>query len=294
MSMCLDEMNQPREVTLEWRGLKIGALAWGSEDQPRVLALHGWMDNAASFIPLASRLDGFQIVAPDFVGHGFSDHRPPSCGAHFIDWVGDVLGLVEILGWKDFSILGHSMGAAVGIQTAAVSPDAIQRIVLLDGFGPLSDPADEAPKRLAKALHAERRLDPTEQPPCRTVEEAFKARMRSGSDLTREAARLLVERGTEPCAGGLRFRHDPRLRLPSRTRLTEEQVLAFLRGVQCPVLAIRPRAGWPVPEDVISRRLGAFGNLKKIEVEGGHHVHLTHPERVVDAVAGFLDMTRLD
>jgi len=287
-------MTEPRDLTLEWRGLRLAALEWGQEGQPRVLALHGWMDNAASFIPLASRLSGLHIVAPDFVGHGRSDHRPHSCGAHFIDWVPDVLGLVEALGWQDYSILGHSMGAAIGAQTAAVAPDAIQRLILLDGFGPLSEPAEEAPARLAKALNAERRLNPAENPPCRTVEEALKARMRSGADLTEEAARLLVERGTEPCVDGLRFRHDPRLRLPSRTRLTEGQVLAFLRGVRCPVLAIRPRGGWPVPEDIIARRLGAFNDLKRLEVEGGHHVHLTHPERVEDAVAGFLGGTRSD
>jgi len=281
-------MARPRELTLEWRGLKVAALAWGSEDQPKVLALHGWMDNAASFIPLASRLSGLHIVALDFVGHGRSDHRPHSCGAHFIDWVADVLGLVEALGWKDFSILGHSMGAAIGAQTAAVAPDAIQRLILLDGFGPLSDPAEEAPARLAKALDAERRQKTTEDSPCRSLEAAVKARMRSGADLTPEAARLLVERGTEPCSEGVRFRHDPRLKLPSRTRLTEEQVLAFLQGVTCPVLAVRPKGGWPVPEDIINRRLGAFTDLKRLEVEGGHHVHLTHPERVAEAVSGFL------
>ncbi len=280
-------MTQPRELTIEWRGLNLAALEWGHEGQPNVLALHGWMDNAASFIPLASRLGGLHIVALDFAGHGLSDHRPHSCGAHFIDWVADVLGLTEALGWREYSILGHSMGAAIGAQTAAVAPDVIQRLVLLDGFGPLSDPADEAPARLAKALDAERRLNPTEIPPCRTVEEALKARMRSGADLDREAARLLVERGTEPCVDGLRFRHDPRLRLPSRTRLTEEQVLAFLKAVSCPVLAIRPIGGWPVPEEIIARRLGAFDDLERLEVEGGHHVHLTHPERVADAVAEF-------
>lgn len=273
---------------IKWQGLKIAALEWGSRDQPKVLALHGWMDNAASFIPLASRLDGFHIVAPDFVGHGHSDHRPGTCGAHFIDWVADVLGMAEVLGWQKFSILGHSMGAAIGVQTAAVAPEAVQRLILLDGFGPLSDPAEQAPARLAKALDAERRQDTAEDPPCRTLEAALKARLRSGSDLTREGARLLVERGTEPCADGVRFRHDPRLKLPSRTRLTEEQVLAFLRGVSCPVLAIRPRGGWPVPEDIISRRLGAFADLERLEVEGGHHVHLTHPERVAEAIAGFL------
>lgn len=276
-----------REITLQSRGLALAALAWGNEDQPKVLALHGWMDNAASFIPLASHLDGLQIIAPDFAGHGRSDHRPGPCGAHFIDWVADVHDLVKVLGWQEFSILGHSMGAAIGIQTAAVAPEKVKEMVLLDGFGPLSDAAEEAPARLAKALAAERLLNETEEPPCRSIEAALKARLRSGTDLTLDAVRLLVERGTEACDEGLRFRHDPRLRLPSRTRLTEEQVLAFLRGVVCPVLAIRPRDGWPVPEEALESRLGAFKDLHLVEVDGGHHVHLVHPERVAGAIMEF-------
>lgn len=277
-----------RERRLQWHGLTMAALEWGREGQPKVLALHGWMDNAASFIPLAERLDGFHIVAPDFVGHGRSDHRPAHCGAHFIDWVADTLGFVQALGWSEYSILGHSMGAAIGIQTAGVAPDAVFRLALVDGFGPLSDPPEEGPARLARALEAERAMARSNRVLCRSFQEAVAARRKSGRDLGPEAAGLLVERATEPCESGVRFRHDPRLRLPSRTRLTEDQVLAFLRAVSCPVLAVRPLGGWPVPADVIERRLGALQHLDRIEVEGGHHVHLTHPERVAGPVADFL------
>ena len=35
----------------------------------RVLALHGWLDNAASFVPLAAQLPGLELVAIDLPGH---------------------------------------------------------------------------------------------------------------------------------------------------------------------------------------------------------------------------------
>ena len=60
--------------------LELGALrvlTWGEEDAPPVLALHGWLDNAASFIPLAAHLDGIRLVAIDAPGHGRSGHYPP-------------------------------------------------------------------------------------------------------------------------------------------------------------------------------------------------------------------------
>ena len=54
-------------------------------DGPRVLALHGWLDNAASFVPLADHLAGIQLVAPDLPGHGRSAHLAP--GAEYTSGV---------------------------------------------------------------------------------------------------------------------------------------------------------------------------------------------------------------
>ena len=56
---------------------RIAGLRQGEAGQPRVLALHGWLDNAASFLPLAAHLDGVELVAPDLPGHGRSAHLPP-------------------------------------------------------------------------------------------------------------------------------------------------------------------------------------------------------------------------
>jgi pimeloyl-ACP methyl ester carboxylesterase len=99
---------------------------------------------------------------------------------------------------------------------------------------------------------------------------------------------VLVERGTEVVDGGVRFTHDPRLKTRSRLRFTEEQVHAFLVGIECPVLAVRALQGWPFPEDVVKRRLEMIPDLETVEVDGGHHVHLTDPERVAPVVNRFL------
>ena len=92
---------------------RIGGLRGGEAGGTRVLALHGWLDNAASFLPLADHLSGIELVVPDLPGHGHSVHIGP--GAEYTSGVAvnAVLDLADALGWDEFCLLGHSMGAGV-------------------------------------------------------------------------------------------------------------------------------------------------------------------------------------
>jgi pimeloyl-ACP methyl ester carboxylesterase len=277
-----------RERTLDLPGYRVTAVEWGADDGPPVLALHGWLDNAASFTRLAPLLGGLQLVALDLPGHGRSDGLPALCSRHFVDWVPVVLEAADAMGWRRFSLIGHSMGAGISTLVPAVAPERIQRLVLLEGVGPLSSPAEGAPRQLSDALRSEVTIALREPSVHRDIEAAIAVRMKD-SDLDHQSARLLVERGVEQVARGVRFTFDPRLRTSSRMRLTEEQVLAFLGGIECPVLAVRATRGWPFPEQIVTRRLQEIADLRTARVDGGHHVHLTHPERVAPLIREFLE-----
>jgi pimeloyl-ACP methyl ester carboxylesterase len=277
----------PREVTLELAHLRLAALEWGPPDGRPVIALHGWLDNAASFSGLAPRLDGFRVTALDLAGHGRSEHRPAACSHHFVDWVPQVVEAVDALGLDRFCLVGHSMGAGIASLVPAAAPGRVARLVLVEGVGPLSTGADAAPALLRSALEDEDRIAHARPRIHPDLEAAVTARCQ-GTDLDPGSARVLVERSVEAVDGGLSFAFDPRLRTRSRWRFTEEQVLAFLAAIDCPVLAVRADAGWPFPEEQVERRLAAIGDLTRIVVEGGHHVHLTHPERLAPQVVAFL------
>ena len=47
----------------------------GQQGKPLLIALHGWLDNGASFLPLAPYLADFHLVCVDLPGHGHSDHK---------------------------------------------------------------------------------------------------------------------------------------------------------------------------------------------------------------------------
>ena len=106
-------------------------LSWGDAASPaRLLLVHGWMDNAASFglcqckkhtdeapaaLGLGARLAhelGAYVVAPDLIGHGRSDHLRGGMYDCSV-WALQLFKFTHLLGWHEgqpFAVVGHSMG----------------------------------------------------------------------------------------------------------------------------------------------------------------------------------------
>lgn len=280
-------MFTPERISLQLPGLRLAGLAWGPATGLPVLALHGWLDNAASFSTLAPRLHGVRLVAIDLPGHGHSEHRAPGASYDFLDWVVDVADAADALGWDRFALIGHSMGGAIASLAAGTLRDRVNAAVFVEGLGPIAVPADEAPARLERAIAQRARPPrPSREQPDR---DAAVARLRQAvAGLGAEGARLLVERGTREVQGGLAWRSDPRLRGTSPFRITEEHVHAFLRRITCPTLLVRAREGYPFDAAVLGARAAAVPGLRLLTVDGGHHVHLDAPERVAPAIDAFL------
>jgi len=274
----------PRELEVHTPVLTLAARAWGPIDAEPVLALHGWLDNAATFDRLAPMMAGACVVALDLPGHGHSDHRPPGCWYHLVDYVADVLAAADSLGWSRFTLMGHSLGGAVASLLAATHPERIAALHLIEALGPLTQPARLAPQRLRHALERARQTPRREPPTYRDIDSAIAARREVGG-LSAEAARPLVERGTVAVDGGLRWRSDRRLRWPSPSYLTEEQVQAFLAAIEAPTRVVQADHGLLDPnEPALEQRLSALGRPPVCTVSGHHHVHLEDPAAVARAL----------
>jgi pimeloyl-ACP methyl ester carboxylesterase len=253
--------------------------------------LHGWLDNAATYDGLAPLLGERTFVALDFPGHGRSDHLPPFTSYAFVEYVAAVAATLDQLGWDRVDLVGHSLGAAVSAVFAGTMPARVRRLVLLEGLGPLAEPDEGAPARLQRALQAEARHHrrSAQVPVYEDLDAVLERLQKAQSSMAEASARTLLERGLETVEGGVTWRSDRRLRHPSRFRLTEEQVLAFLRMIEAPTVLVRAKDGLPFASELAHARAGAVDDIRVVEVEGGHHVHLDAPERVAPAVLEHLD-----
>src|SRR5690606_5496454 len=190
-----------RGLAVELPGGTVRGLRWGEAGRPPVLALHGWLDNAASFVPLAAHLEGIELVAIDLPGHGRSAHLPPGADYSFAAAVHLVLDVADALGWERFALLGHSMGAGISSLVAAACPERVRRLVAIEALGALPDTPENTVPRLRQAVASTRALRGKRLRAFPDLETAVRARMMARVGAMEEAAaRLLVERGTRPVA----------------------------------------------------------------------------------------------
>jgi pimeloyl-ACP methyl ester carboxylesterase len=277
------------EIRLETGRGRLSALRAGRPGAPRLLALHGWLDNAASFLPLLPFLHDFEVVALDLPGHGGSEHRAPGYDYMLVDWIHDVLDALDALGWERARLLGHSMGGAIATLVAVASPERVERLALVEALGPLAGLPEDAGTRLRTAVRARRALDLKRAPKLiAELEQAVDARL-AVSNMSREAARLIVARNLREHAGGWTWRSDPRLTLPSHLRVDEASIRAWLRALEVPtfVLVADPAPPYFTAE-LRDARLTQVPQAQLAVLAGGHHLHMEQPEAVAAQLRPFL------
>lgn len=265
------------------------ALRGGDPEGSKVIALHGWLDNAASWIPLLDLLpQPLDVLALDLPGHGRSVHLPPGTEYSPFVAINAVLDAADALGWERFALLGHSMGAGISSLIAAACPQRVRRLVCIEALGGLGEAADQAPARMRDAI-AQARL-PSRRPlrVFNALAAPIRARMQANG-LSEASARLLVERGVRGVDDGWVWSSDPRLMLPSLYRATHDQVDALVASIDCPaqVILATPAQHY-FPEPLRSQRAARLRHGQVTVLPGHHHLHMDDAPAVAGVIGGFL------
>lgn len=279
---------KPQEIEIKTPYFRYAAKKWEHPDGLPLLALHGWLDNAASFDHIACRLHKAQIIAFDLPGHGLSDARPPGAVYHLIDYAFDLVAVANELKWEKFSLLGHSLGANIASVIAATFPSRISKLILIEGIGPLSKRSDVSPHGLRRSIQEFTLLQKDIPLFFKTLREAINMRSKTGN-LRMSSIETLAKRGVVKGEKGFCWRIDPRLKASYPQYFTEEQVIAFLDAIQAPTLLIRGSSGLLRDDDRFKVRCSHIKNLKVVTLSGGHHLHLDDPASVEKVIAEFLD-----
>lgn len=267
--------------------LSLAGWQQGPSSQAVTLCLHGWLDNADSFLPLSAHLSALHLVAIDLPGHGQSDHRSLDAHYHFLDWIYDVATLIRTQGWLQVDIIGHSMGGMIASVLAAVMPQMVRKLVLIDSLGLVTGEASSITQQVRTAI-THRWQSPDKQKPIYPDLHAAALARQNQSDFDQATALILAQRGTQPCEGGLTWSADMRLREASAYRLLHAQAVQLLADIQCPVLAILAKDGLEMMKQARQQYQDCYPNLQLQELTGGHHCHMTEAEQTANAIQQFL------
>lgn len=275
------------------RGLRYHVRHWGEEGAPKVFFLHGWMDSSATFQFVVDALQGaWHVIAPDWRGYGGSQWLGHPYW--FPDYYADLDCLLAHYSPEEPArLVGHSMGANIAATYAAVRPQRVRQLAMLDFLGLKPPPDSDAPTQIGQWLDGI-----AKEPRLRIYKDhAALARqlMLVNPRLSEARARFLAENvGRVRDDGQVEMACDPWHKVPSPAVYRVEDALATWRRIAVPVLLVIAEKGFvhqrfgSEPEE-FQRRLGSFANARMVTVaDAGHNVQHDQPEAVGAALEHFL------
>jgi branched-chain amino acid transport system permease protein len=122
----------------------------------KVVFIHGFQASARIWQVTQQALpaDRYQSIAVNNRGAGGSDAPADEADYSVPIFAEDAFELVSQLGWKDFTLVGHSLGGATVAQFAVDHPGLLKGLVLLDPADPDGRGGDMPGEALDKLIDA--------------------------------------------------------------------------------------------------------------------------------------------
>jgi len=110
----------------------------------KIIALHGWFGSGAGWGPFMQVLDGKRFTYAFMDYRGYGDSRNVAGAFTMQEIASDTLALADRLGWKQFNLIGHSMGGKAIQHVLADAPARVRRLVAVTPVPAAEIPFDEA------------------------------------------------------------------------------------------------------------------------------------------------------
>jgi len=270
-------------MNLQLSSGSLHALRTGQGAGVPVICIPGLSANARSFDAIAAALRERPVIALDLRGRGLSPATPPGT----YGWrrhAQDALEAARQLGFGKIDLVGHSMGAFVAMQAAALEPALIRRLVLIDAAG-VPEPA-----ALPPILAAIQRLGAVY-----ASAEAY------GEEIRRRGAAVPWELwgphyldDLEPApGGGVRPRTSKAAVLEDAAYGATQDASLLWPSLRMPTLLLRaaqpilPGTGFVVGAKLRDAFLAAVPSATALDVDANHYGVMAHPD-ALRAIEDFL------
>jgi pimeloyl-ACP methyl ester carboxylesterase len=273
--------------------LRLHYVDWGNVDKPALLLIHGGRDHCRNWDWVAQAFrDDYHVVAPDLRGHGDSQWVL-GAGYAMIDYVYDIVQLVNQQHLEPVTIIGHSLGGSISLQFAGVYPEKIAKVVAIEGLGPrrneiaqMEKPAQDRMRRWVDQIHGFAGRLPRRYT---SVEEAIRRMHEANAHLSEEQARHLTIHGTNQNEDGTySWKFDNYVRSHSPYRFNSDEAHELWGNIHTPTLLLWGEESWSGDPE----KDGRAAHFPNVRVQGipdaGHWVHHDQLDRFLETVSGFL------
>jgi len=275
-------MTEPIMTKAKGDGVKIQLATWEGNGK-QILCIHGITANSRFWDCLASALvPHHRVIAIDLRGRGLSD-KPPT-GYSIEHHCKDILALINDQGLERPVLMGHSLGAFISLVFAAQSPQRVDRLILVDGGGKLSE--TQMSKVFAGIKPSLDRLGQVFP-----SLETYLSQMKQAPYLQpwNSYMEAYFRYEIEEVEGGIRSRVHPKHIEEEARNLKKVDSREFYNKVKAPTLILRATKGMLaeddllLPEDVVDRMVHEIPNAKRVDVEGTNHYSiLFQPNKMRD------------
>jgi pimeloyl-ACP methyl ester carboxylesterase len=283
---------EPLSLFFHSHRLKLCCLDYGRDGKPPLVLVHGGLDHARSWDWVAARLrDDYHVYALDLRGHGDSQW---ATGALYsvAEHVLDLAALCNVIGTRPLTLVGHSLGGVISLCYAGTYPDAVRKVVAIEGMGPPAthhSQRDAYPERLRRWIEGMREVERRTPRAYKDLDAAV-ARMREANPhLSEEMARHLTLHGSNRNPdGSYVWKFDPFVRSWPPYGFDASQASELHRRITCPVLLFRGMESWASDPEKDGRAT-ALKDYRLVNVpDAGHWLHHDQLELFLRETTRFL------
>ena len=283
-------MSEPIMKKAKGDGVEIQLAIWEG-DGKQILCVHGITANCRCWDVIASALaPRHRVLAMDLRGRGLSD-KPPT-GYSLEQHLRDIRCLMDDMGLERAVLMGHSLGAFICLAFGAQHPERVDRIILIDGGGKLSEAQmDKVFAGIKPALDRLGQVFPSSDAYIETMKQA--PYIQPWSSVIEGYYRYELKK----VEGGVSPNIQPAHIEEESSNIRKVELDAFYPKVFGKVLILRATKGLLsqddllLPEAVVERMVREIPNARRVDVEGTNHYAIVfQPNEVRDrAIRAFLE-----